>query len=489
MQKQSFKPVREGEPIMNRNQARTLKERGISLIFTAMTLVFIVPMVGLAIDAGILYTVKGKLQMAVDAASLAAARALSRGNDDTTQQINATAQAEAYVLLNFPSGYFNVSTPTFGVNNSGVSIDESVANQRSVSVTAYVTAPLYFLRWLGTNNTTVSATATAVRRDVNVVVVMDRSGSLTSSGSCTPLKAAAVSFVSKFANGRDNLGLVTFGTSSLWPQGDFAMANDFQTASPSVPTILNSVNCTGGTNTAQGLWQGYQQLVTLNQPNALNVILLFTDGYPNTLTASFPIKNSSSCTNHNPKTGVLAPGYGSPLTQPTTPSNLWGLMNYVAGTQPMTSDLNIGPSASQGGYAGCSYASNLNNNVINDIQYIPTTDFWGNSMNTGYQPVTMNSGHINVDPNSVQNAGWNAADSAGLRIRQNVTIPNIRVFTIGLGNSGGVPADFLERVANDPRASNFDSSYPAGAYIFAPQASDISDAFAQVASAILHLAR
>src|ERR1700680_4711006 len=224
MQKHSFKLVREGEPIMNGNKARTLKERGISLIFTAMTLVFIVPMVGLAIDAGILYTVKGKLQMAVDAASLAAARALSRGNDDTSQQSNAKAVAEEYVLLNFPSGYFNIGTPTFGSGNSGISVDESVANQRSISVTAYVTTPLYFLRWLGTNNTTVSATATAVRRDVNVAIVMDRSGSLATSLSCTPLKAAATSFVSKFSNGRDNVALVTFATSSM---PDFPIAHNF----------------------------------------------------------------------------------------------------------------------------------------------------------------------------------------------------------------------------------------------------------------------
>src|SRR6202790_2940326 len=263
---------------MNGNKANTLKERGISLIFTAMTLVFIVPMVGLAIDAGILYTVKGKLQMAVDAASLAAARALSRGNDDASQQNNAKAVAQEYVLLNFPSGYFNVATPTFGAGNSGISVDESVANQRSVSVTAYVNAPLYFLRWLGSASTTVSATATAVRRDVNVAILMDRSGSLAISNSCTPLKAAAVSFVSKFSNGRDNVALVTFATSSM---PDFPIADNFDTAPTSVPTILNSINCTGGTNTAQGLWQGYQQLVTLNQPNALSVVLLFTDVYPN----------------------------------------------------------------------------------------------------------------------------------------------------------------------------------------------------------------
>ncbi|HEX4593865.1 MAG TPA: vWA domain-containing protein [Bryobacteraceae bacterium] len=472
---------------MNGNKPKTLNERGISLIFTAMTLVFIVPMVGLAIDAGILYTVKGKLQMAVDAASLAAARALSRGNDDTSQQSNAKAVAEEYVLLNFPSGYFNVSTPTFGQNNSGVSVDESVANQRSVSVTAYVTAPLYFLRWLGSTNTTVSATATAVRRDVNVAIVMDRSGSLTLSNSCTPLKAAAVAFVSKFANGRDNVGLVTFATSTLLPNGDFAMANDFQTANPSVPTILNSIICTGGTNTAQALNQGYQQLVGLNQPNALNVVLLFTDGYPNTFTATFPIKASSSCTNKNPKIGVMAATYNN--GQPTIPVGEVGLLYWIATTQPMASDVTLGPPAAQGGDAGCTYAGSMGS-VASDVQYIPTTDMWGNNMNTGYQSVTMNGSNINIDPYSVQNAGWNAADSAALRIRQSNVLPNIRVFAIGLGNAAsGVPTDFLERAANDPRASNYDSTYPTGLYVFAPQASDLGEAFAQVASEILHLAR
>jgi hypothetical protein len=228
--------------------------------------------------------------------------------------------------------------------------------------------------------------------------------------------------------------------------------------------------------------------VTLNQPNALNVVLLFTDGYPNTFTATYPIKGSSSCTNKNPKTGVLAAAYANPLTAPTTPSAIFGIMTYVATAQPMASDQTVGPPAGQGGSAGCSYASNLQN-VGNDIQDIPTTDFWGNNMNTGYQPVTMSGSNIHVDPYSVQNAGWNAADSAALRIRQSITIPNIRVFSIGLGNSGGVPADFLERVANDVRASNFDGTYPTGIYVYAPTSSDISDAFASVASEILHLAR
>jgi len=464
-------------------KARTKRERGISVIFTAISLTTIVPLVGLAIDAGILYTVKGKLQMAVDAGALAGARALSRGNDDTTQQNNAKSVAQAYALLNFPSGYFNISPPAFPAGS--ITVDESVANQRSVTVSGTVNAPLYFLRWLGDTAANVSATATAVRRDVNVVIVMDRSGSLANSGSCSGLKSAAVQFVSKFANGRDNLGLVTFATSSA---NDFAIANNFNTASPSVTSILNSLNCTGGTNSAQGLYYGYQQLVGLNQPAALNVVLFFTDGYPNTFTASFPIKSSSSCSSKTNKEGVLAAGYSNPTGAPTSPSAMFGLLSWVGGTQPMSSDLNLPPNPPTSS-SGCAYASDFTS-VGSDIAYIPNTDVWGNSTNTGYQTVTSDgNGHIAANALNNQNAGWNAADDAGNKIRISTTIPNIHTYSIGLGNSGGIPADFLERAANDPRASNYNTNYPAGLYVYAPTSADLSNAFAEVASQILHLSK
>jgi len=468
---------------MTEKKARTNREKGISVIFTAISLTTIVPLVGLAIDAGILYTVKGRLQMAVDAGALAGARALSRGNDDSSQQSNAKAVAQAYALLNFPSGYFNITPPAF--SSGDITVDESVANQRSVTVSTHVSAPLYFLRWLGNTAATVNATATAVRRDVNVVIVMDRSGSLQNSGSCAGLKSAAVEFVTKFANGRDNVGLVTFATSSA---NDFSIANNFNTASPSVTSILNSITCTGGTNSAQGLYYGYQQLVALNQPSALNVVLFFTDGYPNTFTGLFPIKGSSGCTSKADKQGVLAAGYSNPLTAPTTPSAMFGLLSWVGGTQPMSSDLNLPPNPPTSS-SGCAYASDFTT-VGNDISYIPNSDVWGNSTNTGYQTVTTDgSGHIAANPMNNQNAGWNAADNAAYRIRTSVGIPNIHTYSIGLGNSGGLPADFLERAANDPRASNYDTTKPAGIYVYAPTSADLSNAFAEVASQILHLAK
>jgi len=54
------------------------------------------------------------------------------------------------------------------------------------------------------------------------------------------------------------------------------------------PGLVNAINQTtssGNTNTATALWAAYQQLVNLNQPGALNVIVFFTDGLPNGITA------------------------------------------------------------------------------------------------------------------------------------------------------------------------------------------------------------
>ena len=64
---------------------RNRSERGVSLYLSIAALVFIVPLIGLVIDVGILYSAKSRLQAAVDGASLAAARALSLGQTTAAQ--------------------------------------------------------------------------------------------------------------------------------------------------------------------------------------------------------------------------------------------------------------------------------------------------------------------------------------------------------------------------------------------------------------------
>ena len=108
-----------------------------------------------------------------------------------------------------------------------------------MTVTASVVFPGLILKYM-TGPTTVNASAAVTRKDVNVMMVIDRSGSLQTSGSCGGVRAAASNFVDKFASGRDNVGLVTFAFST---DVSFPIANTFQTASPNVKTLINNITC------------------------------------------------------------------------------------------------------------------------------------------------------------------------------------------------------------------------------------------------------
>jgi len=481
------------------SEARLHSQRGFVLPTAAVFFILALPIVGLVVDVGLDYMIQTKLQMSIDAAALAGARSLARGDDSSTQITNAEATATSYLTANFPQGYLGVSTPTI----TSLSVNTSVANQRSVTIAAKTTIPLLFLGWFGAGTTTVGATATAVRRDVNVMIVMDRSGSLQNSGSCAPLKAAATGFVSKFSNGTDNVGLLTFATSS---RVDFALATDFDTASTPVSTIINNVTCNGATSSAQALWNGYGALATLNQPAALNVMLFFTDGQPTAATVAMPEASGSSCTTKNQTfKGVFTVGFQ--VASPFSPVGTGGIFGYQAPAQPIAAD-NIIVGSTDGGTgttAGCAFAQSWDNywyNATNDITGVPTTDIWGNNLNNGYQTVTTSGGLITVPDNSTGalnmiHASTNAADDASNRIQNAATPGNgasalsgIVTYSIGLGNST-YPAnsDFLCRVANDPCSTRFSSTAPTGLYVYAPTAADLNDAFARVASEILRLAK
>jgi hypothetical protein len=491
------------DTLKTRAQQMLSDRRGFVLPTAAVFFIISMPIVGLVIDLGLDYMIQTKLQMAIDAAALAGARSLSRGNDDGTQQTNAMATARAYLTANFPQGYLGVATPTV----NALSVDESQANVRSITMSATSTVPFSFMGWFGAGTTKVGASATAVRRDVNVMMIIDRSGSLQNSGSCAPMKAAATGFVSHFANGRDNVGLITFATSS---KVDFTLANNFNTASTPVTTIINNVTCNGATSSAQALWTGYQALASLNQPAALNVILFFTDGQPTAVTAVMPRANGSGCASAN-YTGVFTVGFQ--VSSPFSPVATGGIFDYQANSQPIATDANIvgtvGGQGPEGNPSGCGFANSWTANwtsAASDIIGVPTTDIWGNNLTNGFMSVnTTTSGgktyvtvpSSNVGALNMIAASTNAADDAAARIRAQASpgnganaLGNIMVFSIGLGNST-YPANgaFLQRVANDPASSSFTSSAPTGLYVFAPTSADLTDAFARVAGEILRLAK
>src|SRR5271166_5535507 len=310
-----------------------LVQRGFALIAATIMMVILIPVMGLAIDTTLLYVDKARLQGAVDGAALAAAQSLSRGNDDATQA------AANFVFLNYQNGLTFTNSVTVN-HTTDITIDESVANQRTITVTAHANIATLFMKWLNFSSTNVVASSTVTRRDVNIAMVVDRSGSLATSGSCGAVQQAAINFVNKFANGRDNMALVTFATTT---HADFPIANNFQTATPSVPTLINDIACAGSTSSAMALWYGYDQLVGLNQPAALNIILFFTDGKPTGVNVNMPIANGSPCT--SPHTGP--PKYINGLYNTyTNVDQFWGLaqptntglLNITNGDINVTSD-------------------------------------------------------------------------------------------------------------------------------------------------------
>jgi Mg-chelatase subunit ChlD len=458
----------------SRSRHRKGRKGYILLLSGLTTLMILLPAIGLAIDLGVVYLVQTLLSASADAAVLAGARALSRGSDDAAQHASAESTANTFFRANFRTGYLSSSHLQV---SSLATTDQTYL--RSVATTASVSVPLIFMRVFGITDITLHASSTATRRDVNIMIIMDRSGSLTNSNSCTPLKAAAVGFVEKFAEGRDYLGLVTFATSS---RVDRALSTTFKT---SVESTLNSVVCTGGTNSSQALWQGYRQLVGLAQNGALNAIVFFTDGRPTAVTATYPIKSSSSCTSKTAKLGVLTLGYNG-----TTPSSAMGLYNQDAPAQPFSSDLALISSRNN-----CAF-DNSTTQVSSDVQYAPTTDYWGNSLTaTAYRTTTASGAGLSLAAQNVENFSINAADHAALRIRRgdsdptqgNKSLTGVAVFTIGLGDVDSV---LLKRMANDPTLSpNPVASGRQGRYVYAADATALDLAFTRVASEILRLAK
>src|SRR5438270_6818022 len=95
---------------MTHNLVRKNGEKGVITILTVSGLVFfILPFVGLAIDSGVAYMAKARLQTAVDGAGIAASRGLSRGTGTANQQTSATDTAKRFFHANFPKDWLAIS--------------------------------------------------------------------------------------------------------------------------------------------------------------------------------------------------------------------------------------------------------------------------------------------------------------------------------------------------------------------------------------------
>jgi Flp pilus assembly protein TadG len=492
---------------MRRGKNSEWKRKGIAIILTALMLTIVVPMVGLAIDAGMMFAIRAKMQAAADAASMASARALAKGLTIEEQEASAMARAEAYFDANFPPG----AMYTGASRSIEVEIDETAYRTRRVLTRINISPPSYFMRYFvgggygSAPPLNVKVVGQTSRRDVNVMLVVDRSGSLQTAGACDDVEIATLKFVDQFANQRDALGLLTFGGSY---RVDFAMSQNFLDSTTGIKTALSKLypgGCNDWTGSAQAYWQGYQQLLARNEPGVLNVLLFFTDGQPNTLTAEWPVKT------------ILADGYKSRCFDWANNKYYydtgWNPVNqkyrgYIAGDgsrdgvrghlanpiptgDPGKISLPVGyETQTPKSVSNDCYFRNSGSQVDRDIAYYPDEDFYGNSVYGHKSISTFSVGHpyagkVKITSLTTQkNAAINAVADAALRVRANLDY-KVVTYALGLGGVGAAEHDLLLRVSNDKDSPAYDSTALEGLYVYAPDPSQLNDAFVKIASEIL----
>lgn len=499
-------------PPLQPTTPKSARERGIAVMLTAFLLVFTIPAVGLAIDAGVLYLVRSKLSSACDAAALATARNLNLGLTLEDQRANAIARGTAFFNANFPAGYLGTSNVTPIIN-----IAQTTLNTLTVTASATGNANLYFMRLLGNTAQLTSSEGRASRRDVNIILVLDRSGSM-GGAPCAAMINSSKTFANMFINGRDRMGMISYGASVFRA---YPPTTDFKNPSSSILSAIDLVTCTGWTNTPTAYWNAYQELVAINQPLALNMIVLFTDGVPTSVTARYPIRTVADVRYGSWQNNLCAGGPSGECTFPKSPCRddnnrapsdpQWGTfapkmgvvsgggLNVTTGDTPgLVDPVATGPSSGEPLIAvaqrtDCAMSGG-SGRLREDAAYIPAQDV--NGLNTsGYMdsgllrfPATHPyAGQIRVDsPNNIARVSMNLSDNAAAAARNH---PDLGIVTYAIGLGSGVDHNLLRRMSNDLASPIYDSTKVNGIYVHAPTTAQIGAAYARIASEILRLAQ
>jgi Flp pilus assembly protein TadG len=237
-------------------------ERGAILLLVAGGMVFLLAMTGLALDSGRAYVYRARLSRAVDAAALTGARTIRLGRTVAEQQATAVAKANGIAD---------------GVNRVDLEVDfGSTANgEKTVSLTARRPVRTFFMQLVGKRELQVASTATAVAPPLDIVLVIDQSGSLEINGAWDELQAASKDFVGFFEDDFDQMGLVSFSTRAA---DRFQLGHGFRTE---IRQDINNMRSAGWTNTADGLNRAFTQITgPAIRDRAAKVVVFFTDGRP-----------------------------------------------------------------------------------------------------------------------------------------------------------------------------------------------------------------
>ena len=461
------------------------RQRGQIIVMVGLTMIVLVGIVGLALDSGRGYGVKAKLNAAVDAGSIAAARAIAIGASDSERIANAQAAAQRYFDLNFPADYQGAVRPVPSVQATR----DPTTRRWTVTVSATAEMPTTFARVLGRTELDVYASGTAIRRRLDVMMVLDTSGSLDSppspAGTFATLKTSAVNgFVNKFSPDDDRIGLVSFSSGAVIdlpirkapPPAD---GRGFDKTA--MVNAINALAVGGATASAEGVSQAIAELDAIPAAlrSDLRVILFFSDGAPNIVSGVFPRQGGGT------RTGNLYSE--ADATGPVQPASYW-----------------VGRSADWPGIvpAGCGTRTRATPTTGSSTSpdFRPSGAAESRSPAIGRRGADRRRTRLREQP--VQRKQGSAQHGREHREHRRGAAAPIHVYSIGLGarlnsleiasDCGYGPSEYganiLKRLANTSDSDTFDAAQPKGLYCFAATASDLERCFSAIASEVLRLA-
>jgi hypothetical protein len=443
----------------------------------------------------------------VDAAAIAATRELVNGQTLAEQQTNVDRIVDMIFRANFPDNFMMSTSSSY----DPPVLDSPGPGMKRIRITGHAELQKFYMRIMGRDSHPFAATAAAGRRDSNVEMILDRSGSMGDFGG-TPwanLQVAAPLFVGEFSEQNDRMGLVFYATNPFldypiqYAKGSRAFKSEITNI------VQTKYSPEGYTNISHALYLAYKDLRDLGDTEALNVIVLFTDGKVTAFSNSFAVNTTAGT---NPWCSALPAGsyqgtypYPAELATPRQGTLIEGGSGGVGGgpysisipprgstgTTEKTPILNCWTNAA----GSAVYTGNTGASARLLLQGIPlswTPTGWNGSPFSAIHP--FNAGRFptggstipDTDPDVVIEVGENLLLNVAEEARRN----NVLIYTIGLGP--GVSRPLMEAVANDfANGANpyFNPQQPSGEYVFAEDSDALITAFLQVATSLTHLTK
>jgi len=265
-------------------RSRIKGQGGTILAIVSVAMSVLIGSVVLVIDLGMIMRFRTELHKALDAAVLAAAQ-------DLPNTSTARATLNQYIALNIPD-VDAVTDPVVTVSFSGTPFNR-------ISAQASLDVSLPFMRVFGQQTATVQAASSAEKTGVDLVLAIDRSGSMCEDYPGNPnkcpkvgpwqpmddVKDAAVYFITELAE-ETMLGLVSYST---YPSTDVPLKyleSEMGEVISGIQGIAPGRSWNRFTDIGGAIHLAVDSLTTGGRQNP-KVIVLLSDGRPNIIEGSF----------------------------------------------------------------------------------------------------------------------------------------------------------------------------------------------------------